>query len=161
VTFSPLADVPQHKAERNKFLITTTFPDLTLNDDLFYCIVKISWNTSLMCYFSLENMSQHKAKQEQTANHGYLSWCHTKQQPFHLLCRFSWDTFLKETVSRDFLLLVFFLNQFPPSPRVSHLDRFKFFRKFAEIFASQGAPPVSMSFTPVANNGNNIRLLTT
>ncbi len=27
---------------------------------------------------------------------------------------------LKETVSRDFLLLVFFMNQFPPSPRVSH-----------------------------------------
>ena len=30
-----------------------------------------------------------------------------------------------------------------------HLDRFEFFRKFAEIFASQGAPPVST--TPVAN----------
>ncbi len=52
-------------------------------------------------------------------------------------------------MSRDFLLLVFFMNQFPPSPRVLHLDRFKFFRKFAEIFASQGVPPVSA--TPVAN----------
>jgi hypothetical protein len=47
----------------------------------------------------------------------------------------------KGTVSRDFLL--FSMNQFPPSPRVFHLDRFKCFRKFAEIFASQGAPPVS------------------
>jgi hypothetical protein len=47
------------------------------------------------------------------------------------------------------LLLVFFMIQFPPSPRVFHSDRFKFFRKFAEIFASQGAPPVST--TPVAN----------
>jgi hypothetical protein len=56
---------------------------------------------------------------------------------------------LKGTVSRDFLLLAFFMNQFPPSSRVFHLDRFKFFRKFAEIFASQGAPPVST--TPVAN----------
>jgi hypothetical protein len=56
---------------------------------------------------------------------------------------------LKGTVSRDFLLLVFFMNQFPPSSRVFHLDRFKFFLKFAEIFASQGAPPVSA--TPVAN----------
>ncbi len=55
----------------------------------------------------------------------------------------------KGTVSRDFLLLVFFKNQFPPSPRVSQLDRFGFFRKFAEIFASQGAPAVST--TPVAN----------
>ncbi len=27
---------------------------------------------------------------------------------------------LKGTVLRDFLLLVFFMNQFPPSPRVSH-----------------------------------------
>jgi hypothetical protein len=52
---------------------------------------------------------------------------------------------LKGTVSQDFLLLVFFLNQFPPSPRVFHLDRFEFFRKFV----SQGAPPVSA--TPVAN----------
>ncbi len=55
----------------------------------------------------------------------------------------------KGTVSRDFLLLVFFMNQFPPSPRIFHLDLFEFFRKFAEIFASQGAPPLSM--TLVAN----------
>jgi hypothetical protein len=41
------------------------------------------------------------------------------------------------------------MNQFPPSTRVFHLDRFEFFRKFAEIFASQGAPLVST--TPVAN----------
>ncbi len=27
---------------------------------------------------------------------------------------------IKGTVSRDFLLSVFFINQFPPSPRVSH-----------------------------------------
>jgi hypothetical protein len=52
------------------------------------------------------------------------------------------------------------MNQFPPSPRVFHLDRFEFFRKFSEIFASQGAPPVlatpaaklpPVSTTPVAN----------
>jgi hypothetical protein len=42
----------------------------------------------------------------------------------------------------------FFMNQFPPSLRVSHKDRFEYFRKFAEIFPSQGAPPVSM--TPMA-----------
>jgi hypothetical protein len=41
------------------------------------------------------------------------------------------------------------MNQFPPSPRVFHLDRFEFFRKFAVTFASQDAPPVST--TPVAN----------
>jgi hypothetical protein len=45
---------------------------------------------------------------------------------------------LKGTVSRDFLLLVFFMNQFPPSPRVSHYDE-----------KSQGAPQVSK--TPAAN----------
>jgi hypothetical protein len=59
------------------------------------------------------------------------------------------DYILKGTVSRDFLLPVFFMHQFPPSPRVSHYDRFEFFRKFAEIFASQSAPPVST--TPAAN----------
>ncbi len=52
-------------------------------------------------------------------------------------------------MSRDFLFLAFLINQFPPSPRLSHYDRFEFFRKFTEIFASQGAPPVST--TPVAN----------
>ncbi len=57
----------------------------------------------------------------------------------------------KGTVSRDFLLLVFFMNQFSHSPRVFHLDRFEFFRKFADIFASQGAPSVSTTLTPVAN----------
>ncbi len=60
-----------------------------------------------------------------------------------------WRYLFKGTVPRDFLLLVFFMNQFPPSPRVFHLYQFEFFRKFAEIFASQGAPPVST--TPVAN----------
>jgi hypothetical protein len=90
----------------------------------------------------------------------------------------------KGTVSRDFLLLVFFMNQFPPSPRVSHLDRFEFFRKFRKFatgvndtggkFAAGNndtggnLPPVSttpaanlppVSMTPVANDGNIIRLL--
>ncbi len=73
-------------------------------------------------------------------------------------------TNIKGTVSRDFLLLVFFMNQFPPSPRVSHQDCFKFFQKYMEIFASQGAPPVSttalanwppVSMTPVANFATN------
>jgi hypothetical protein len=36
---------------------------------------------------------------------------------------------IKGTVSRDFLVLVLFMNQFPPSPRVFHKDRFEFFRK--------------------------------
>ena len=52
--------------------------------------------------------------------------------------------------------MVFFLNHFPPSPRVFHLDRFEFFQKFTEIFASQGAPAAPaklppVSTTPVAN----------
>jgi hypothetical protein len=46
----------------------------------------------------------------------YVDTCAT-----HLLRRNRQDDhFLKGTVSRDFLLLVFFMNQFPPSPRVSH-----------------------------------------
>jgi hypothetical protein len=84
------------------------------------------------------------------------------------------------------------MNHLPQHPENN--TGVKFFRKFAEIFASQGAPPVSttsaayfatssagivdtggkfatgvkdtggnlppLSTTPVANNGNNIRLLT-
>ncbi len=63
----------------------------------------------------------------------------------------------KETASRDFRLLGFFINysSFPQAP-----GRFEFFRQFVEIFAAQGAPPVSLtpaenlppvSLTPVAN----------
>ncbi len=59
---------------------------------------------------------------------------------------------LKGTVSRDFRHLVFFMNQFPPIPWVYHEGRFEFFRKFAEIFAAKGLPPVST--TPVANANN-------
>ncbi len=44
------------------------------------------------------------------------------------------------------------MNQFPPSPWVYHLGRFNFLRKFAEITAAQGAPPVSL--TPMANGKN-------
>jgi hypothetical protein len=60
--------------------------------------------------------------------------------------------FFKGTVSRDFRLLVFFMNQFPPSPGVYRYGRFKFFRKFVEIFAAQGAPQASL--TTVANGKN-------
>ncbi len=38
----------------------------------------------------------------------------------------------------------FVMNRFPPSPWVSYQGRFKFFQKFAEIFAAQGTPPVSL-----------------
>ncbi len=54
---------------------------------------------------------------------------------------------LKGRVSQDFRLLVFFMNQFSTSSWVYHEGRFKFFRKFAEIFAAQGAPPVSLTLT--------------
>ncbi len=40
------------------------------------------------------------------------------------------------------------MNQFPQAPK----GRFEIFRKFAEIFAAQGAPWVSL--TPVANGKN-------
>ncbi len=44
---------------------------------------------------------------------------------------------IKGTVSRDFLLLLFSMNQFPPGPWLHYKGRFEFFRKFAEIFAAQ------------------------
>jgi hypothetical protein len=36
-------------------------------------------------------------------------------------------------MSRNFLLLVFFINQFPPSPQSIPLRPFRIFRKFAKI----------------------------
>jgi hypothetical protein len=53
--------------------------------------------------------------------------------------------FLKGTVSRDFSLLVFSMNQFPPSPWLYQSGWFKFLSKSAEIFVAQGAPPVSLT----------------
>ncbi len=41
----------------------------------------------------------------------------------------------------------FFYDSVSPQPQNIPMERFEFFRKFAEIFASQGAPPVST--TPV------------
>ncbi len=58
------------------------------------------------------------------------------------------QTLIKGTVSQDFMLQVFFMNHLPPSPWKWHEGYFDFIRKFAEIFASQGVPPVSL--TPVA-----------
>ncbi len=46
------------------------------------------------------------------------------------------------------MLLVFFMNPFPPAPEYPIRTIWNFFEKFAEIFASQGALPVST--TPAA-----------
>ncbi len=73
---------------------------------------------------------------------------HEKNQKLKI----SWHCPFKGTVSRDFRLLVFFMNQFPPIPWVYHEGRFEFFRKFSEMFAAKGLPPVST--TPVANAKN-------
>ncbi len=52
----------------------------------------------------------------------------------------------KGTVSRDFRLLVFFMNQFPPSMKVYHYGHLEFFRKFAEIFAREYLRECSKKF---------------
>jgi hypothetical protein len=44
--------------------------------------------------------------------------------------------YLKGSLTRDFRLQVFFMNQCPPGPQVFHWSHFEFFRKFAEIFAN-------------------------
>ena len=54
----------------------------------------------------------------------------------------------KGSLTRDFRSHFFFMNQCPPGPQVLHWGRLEFFRKFAEILAAKGLPPVSM--TPVA-----------
>jgi hypothetical protein len=40
------------------------------------------------------------------------------------------------SLTRDFRLQVFFVNQCPPGPQVFHWSLFEFFRKFVEIFAN-------------------------
>ena len=43
----------------------------------------------------------------------------------------------KGTVSRNFLLLIFSMNQFPPRPRESHQDRLKFSKIRGDIRSSR------------------------
>jgi hypothetical protein len=43
---------------------------------------------------------------------------------------------VKGSLTQDFLLQVFFMDQCPPGPQVFHWGRFEFFRKFVEIFAN-------------------------
>ncbi len=56
---------------------------------------------------------------------------------------------LKGSLTRDFRLQVFFMNQCPPGPQVIQWGCFEFFRKFAEIFANEYLSPVST--TPAIN----------
>jgi hypothetical protein len=58
----------------------------------------------------------------------------------------------KVSLTRDFWLQVFFINQCPPGLWVSRWDHFKFFQKFAEIFANECLSAVSM--TPTKKNTN-------
>ncbi len=77
----------------------------------------------------------------------------------------------KGTVSRDFLPLVFFMNQFSPAPEDPIRTVSNFFenlRRYSQVKVHhryqqhrwQILPPVSLVLSiPVAINGNNIRLL--
>ncbi len=46
------------------------------------------------------------------------------------------NLYVKGSLTRDFRLQVFFMNQCPPGPQVFRWCLFEFFRKFAEIFAN-------------------------
>ena len=61
----------------------------------------------------------------------------------NIYINFCLQVHFKGTVSRDFRLLVFFMNQFPPIPGEYHEGRFEFFQKFAEIFANECLSAVS------------------
>jgi hypothetical protein len=56
---------------------------------------------------------------------------------------------LKGSLTRDFRLQVFFMNQCPPGPQVFHWGHLELFLKFAEIFANESLSPVSL--TPAIN----------
>jgi hypothetical protein len=62
-------------------------------------------------------------------------------------------TVVKGTVSRDFLLLVFFLESVSPKPLIIPLGLFQIFSKNSwRYLPLKGLPPVST--TPVANGKN-------
>ncbi len=71
--------------------------------------------------------------------HNFL-YCFTKHRRTGMPCA---CTTSRDSVTEIFCFWLFLWISFPPSTIIYHLDRFKFFRKFAEIFASQGATPVS------------------
>jgi hypothetical protein len=50
---------------------------------------------------------------------------------------FSHPCLFKGSLTRDFRLQVFFMNQCPPGPQVFHWGCLEFFRKFAEMFANE------------------------
>ncbi len=68
---------------------------------------------------------------------------------YHLCYQHIRQTQFKGSLTRDFRLQVFFMNQCPPGPQVFYWSHFDFFRKFAEIFANYCLSPVST--TPVIN----------
>ncbi len=62
---------------------------------------------------------------------------------------------LKGSLTQDFRLQVFFMNQCPPGPQVFLWGCLEFFQKFAEILANEYLSPVSncsaVSTTPAKN----------
>jgi len=63
----------------------------------------------------------------------------------------------KGSLTRDFRLQVFFMNQCPPGPQVFHWSLFEFFRKLAEIFVIHrrgvvDKKPKSIKFIAGVNN---------
>jgi hypothetical protein len=46
------------------------------------------------------------------------------------------EAFVKGSLTRDFRLQVFFMNQCPPGLQEFHWSHFEFFQIFAEIFAN-------------------------
>jgi hypothetical protein len=61
-----------------------------------------------------------------------------------------WGKYFKGSLTRDFRLQVFFMNQCPPGPQVFHWGRFEFFQKFGEILANEYLSPVSINCSAVS-----------
>ncbi len=70
----------------------------------------------------------------------------------YTFCVMTFLEHLKGSLTRDFRLQVFFINQCPPGLWVSHWDHFEFVRKFAEIFANKCLSAVST--TPAKKDKN-------
>jgi hypothetical protein len=67
---------------------------------------------------------------------------------------------VKGTVSRDFRILVFSKISFPKAPEYTVWAVSNFSKKFSEIFAAQGAPPVIVETGEKWKKSSIIKVLT-
>ncbi len=110
-----------------------------------------------------------------TPSHAKLIKCIRNFVKIHYICTREWAAravveycpyivlAIKGSLTRDFRLSGFFMDQFPPCPWVSHLGLCEFFQKFADIhnfvFTADVVDTSSKLFSGVSDTGNKLSLV--